>query len=52
MIVWSKLGLSDFLYEMVPAFAASLLAVYIVSLLTNKPSAQVSERFSEFTKSM
>ncbi|MGM7723353.1 sodium/proline symporter PutP [Metabacillus sp. Hm71] len=52
VIVWSKLGLSDFLYEMVPAFAASLLAVYIVSLLTNKPSAQVSERFSEFTKSM
>ncbi|KKI89467.1 proline:sodium symporter PutP [Bacillus sp. SA1-12] len=52
VIVWSKLGLSDFLYEMVPAFSASLLAVYIVSLLTAKPSAHVSERFNEFTKSM
>jgi sodium/proline symporter len=52
VIVWSKLGLSDVLYEIVPGFAASLLAVYIVSLLTSKPSVQVSERFSEFTKSM
>ncbi|MGM0877528.1 MAG: sodium/proline symporter PutP [Bacillota bacterium] len=52
VIVWSKLGLSDVLYEIIPGFAASLLAVYIVSLLTAKPSVQVSERFNEFTKSM
>ncbi|OAS89575.1 sodium:proline symporter [Metabacillus litoralis] len=52
VIVWSKLGLSDVLYEIIPGFAASLLAVYIVSLLTSKPSVQVSEKFSEITKSM
>lgn len=52
VIIWSELGLSDVLYEIIPGFAASLLAVYIVSLLTSKPSAQVSEKFSEFTKSM
>ncbi|MBO1513280.1 sodium/proline symporter PutP [Metabacillus bambusae] len=52
VIIWSKLGLSDVLYEIIPGFAASLLAVYIVSLLTSKPSVQVSEKFSEFTKSM
>lgn len=52
VIVWSKLGLSDVLYEIIPGFAASLLAVYIVSLLTSKPSIQVSERFNEYTKSM
>lgn len=52
VIVWSKLGLSDVLYEMVPGFAASLLAVYIVSLVTAKPSVQVNDDFNEFTKSM
>jgi sodium/proline symporter len=52
VIVWSKLGLSDVLYEIVPGFAASLLTVYIVSLLTSKPSVHESERFNEFTKSM
>ncbi|WXB91429.1 sodium/proline symporter PutP [Metabacillus sp. FJAT-53654] len=52
VIVWSKLGLSDVLYEIIPGFVASLLAVYIVSLLTSKPSVQVSEKFSEITKSM
>jgi sodium/proline symporter len=52
VIVWSKLGLSDVLYEIIPGFAACLIAIYIVSLLTSKPSVQVTERFNEYTKSM
>jgi sodium/proline symporter len=52
VIVWSKLGLSDILYEIIPGFAACFIAIYIVSLLTSKPSVQVTERFNEYTKSM
>lgn len=52
VIVWSKLGLSSFLYEIIPGFAVSLLSVFIVSMITSKPSIQVDERFNEYTKSI
>lgn len=50
VIVWSNAGLSDTLYEMIPGFAASLLAVYIVSLMTSRPSGIVEEHFDELEK--
>lgn len=52
VIVWSNLGLSNLLYEIIPGFVASLLTVYIVSLITSKPSVEVSERFNEYKSSM
>ncbi|OZI12683.1 sodium/proline symporter [Bacillaceae bacterium SAS-127] len=52
VIVWSKVGLSDMLYEMVPGFAASFLSIIIVSLVTAKPSSQVEQQFDEFEKQL
>lgn len=52
VIIWSNLGLSEFMYEIVPGFAASLLAVYLVSIVTSKPSVHEVAKFKEFTKSM
>ncbi|TXC90492.1 sodium/proline symporter PutP [Metabacillus litoralis] len=52
VIIWSNLGLSEIMYEIVPGFAASLLAVYLVSIFTSKPSVHEVAKFDEFTKSM
>lgn len=52
VIIWSNAGLSDFLYEMIPGFAASLLAVYIVSLLTKNPSEVVEGHFEQLEKAV
>lgn len=52
VIVWTRFDvLKDFLYEMVPGFAASLLAIIIVSRLTAKPSREVEAQFDEYEKS-
>ncbi|MBM7603783.1 sodium/proline symporter [Metabacillus crassostreae] len=52
VIIWSNLGLSEIMYEIVPGFAASLLAIYLVSIFTSKPSIHEVAKFDEFTKSM
>ncbi|EEM17996.1 Osmoregulated proline transporter [Bacillus pseudomycoides DSM 12442] len=50
VITWTQFKfLKDFLYEMIPGFTASLLAIVIVSLLT-KPSKEVEKQFEEFEK--
>jgi sodium/proline symporter len=45
VVVWKQLsgGIYD-LYEIVPAFAASLVAIVVVSLLSAPPPAQVVAR--------
>ncbi|KAB7705334.1 sodium/proline symporter PutP [Bacillus aerolatus] len=50
VITWSQAELSDKLYEMVPGFAASLIAIVIVSLLTAKPSKETEEQFESFER--
>lgn len=45
VVIWAAAGLSDFLYEMIPGFAASLLSVYAASILTSKPNQKVAEQF-------
>ncbi|MGM7636692.1 sodium/proline symporter PutP [Bacillus sp. Hm123] len=52
VIAWSQIGLSDMLYEMIPGFAASLLSIIIVSLVTAKPSSQVEQQFDEFEQQL
>ncbi|WP_188069472.1 sodium/proline symporter PutP [Brevibacillus brevis] len=53
VIIWTRFDvLKDFLYEMVPGFAISLLAIVVVSHLTSKPSNEVSAQFDEYQKSM
>jgi sodium/proline symporter len=52
VIIWTRFDvLKDFLYEMVPGFAASLLAIFIFSRLTAKPSPEVEAQFDEYEKS-
>ncbi|CAM3373261.1 sodium/proline symporter PutP [Aeromicrobium ponti] len=51
VIIWSSAGLSGILYEMIPGFAASLIAIIVVSLLTAKPSTEIEKQFDDFEKS-
>lgn len=51
VIIWTQFDvLKNFLYEMVPGFAVSLLAIVIVSLLTQKPSQQLQEQFDRYER--
>jgi len=51
VIIWTQFDvLKNFLYEMVPGFAASLLAIVVVSLLTQKPSQQLQEQFDRYER--
>lgn len=51
IIVWTRFPfLKNHLYEMVPGFAANLLAIYVASLLTAKPSNNVLKQFDESRK--
>ncbi|WP_429842030.1 sodium/proline symporter PutP [Brevibacillus sp. FIR094] len=53
VIIWTRFDvLKAFLYEMVPGFAISLLAIVVVSHLTSKPSNEVTSQFDEYQKSM
>ncbi|MED1946696.1 sodium/proline symporter PutP [Brevibacillus formosus] len=53
VIIWTRFDvLKDFLYEMVPGFAISLLAIVVVSHLTSKPSNEVTAQFDEYQKGM
>ncbi|NRY61883.1 sodium/proline symporter PutP [Clostridium beijerinckii] len=47
VILWIVLGLSSFLYEMIPGFSLSLISVIIVSLLTKKPDSDISNQFNK-----
>lgn len=47
VLIWVNAGLSPKLYEMIPGFFLSLIAVIVVSLLTKKPSPDVQETFDE-----
>ncbi len=55
VIVWkqfiSKLGGIFAMYEMIPAFAVSLVAIVVVSLLDEEPSAEIQAEFDSVIKS-
>ncbi|PQD95290.1 sodium/proline symporter PutP [Pradoshia eiseniae] len=52
VIAWSFFGLSDILYEIIPGFVVSLLAIILVSLLTAKPREDIEGQFDEFKELM
>lgn len=53
VILWTQFDvLKDALYEIVPGFLASLLAIYVVSLLTPKPSDRTEQLFEDYKKSL
>lgn len=50
VIFWTHVPyLKAFLYEMIPGFAFSVLAIVIVSLLTSKPSEEIQTEFLKAT---
>lgn len=51
VILWTQSDvLKDLLYEMIPGFAVSLVAIVVVSLLTQKPSKEIQEQFDSYQK--
>ncbi|ASK60998.1 sodium/proline symporter [Virgibacillus phasianinus] len=53
VIVWLSIpGLSDWLYEIIPGFILSLLAVIVVSNMTKNPEKQVQEQFEQMEQKM
>lgn len=48
VLIWVNVpALKEFMYEMIPGFFLSLLAVYAVSLITSRPSKKVQNTFNE-----
>jgi solute:Na+ symporter, SSS family len=48
VLIWANIDiLADFMYEMIPGFFLSLLAVVVVSLLTKKPDDAIHHKFDE-----
>jgi SSS family solute:Na+ symporter len=48
VLIWVNVpALKEFMYEMIPGFFLSLLAVYAVSLITSRPSKNVQNTFTE-----
>ncbi|MBW9149169.1 sodium/proline symporter PutP [Clostridium sp. CM028] len=47
VIVWIVSGLSTYMYEMVPGFILSLIAVIIVSVITEKPEESINKEFKK-----
>lgn len=51
VLIWANTKvLADFIYEMIPGFFLSLLAVIVVSLLTKKPDEEIHQKFDEMEK--
>lgn len=50
VIIWITLGLSTYMYEMVPGFILSFISVIVVSLLTEKPDESIHKDFKDMEK--
>ncbi|WP_147536052.1 sodium/proline symporter PutP [Bacillus marasmi] len=49
VIIWKNIGLGEVLYEIVPGFILSSIAIIIVSLLTYKPNGEIDKDFAATT---
>lgn len=52
VIIWIVLGLSSYIYEMVPGFTLSLISIIVVSLLTEKPDESINKDFINMEKTL
>src|SRR5699024_2885671 len=53
VITWLLIpGLSDFLYELIPGFALSLIAVIVVSMWTSNPKKPVQNQFEKMEEKL
>lgn len=48
VIIWTQFPSLKEVYEMIPGFAASLIAIVVVSLLTPQPEAGVQSQFEKY----
>ena len=49
-LVISKLGGAFAIYELLPAFIVAAVAIYVVSLVTPKPGAEIEAVFDEMSR--
>jgi sodium/proline symporter len=47
VIIWSKVGLGDTLYEIVPGFIINLIVSFVVSMMTYKKNDDIEKEFDE-----
>jgi SSS family solute:Na+ symporter len=53
VLIWVNVpALKETVYEMIPGFFLSLIAVYIVSLITSRPSKRVQNVFTEMEETL
>lgn len=52
VIIWILTGLTDVIYEMIPGFFLSMLAVIVVSKLTTNDDPKVEEQYEEMEKQL
>ena len=52
VIVWANSPYASVMYEMVPGFIASLIAIVVVSLLTAAPEKKIAEQFDAFQRTI
>ena len=45
VVIWSNVGLSDVMYEIVPGFIINLIISVVVSLVTYKPNPEIENEF-------
>ncbi|GAE46227.1 sodium/proline symporter [Mesobacillus boroniphilus JCM 21738] len=45
VVIWSNLGLSDVMYEIVPGFIINLVISVVVSLVTYRPNPEIEKEF-------
>ncbi|MEH7883641.1 sodium/proline symporter PutP [Bacillus sp. JJ1609] len=52
VILWSKLGLSDVMYEIVPGFIINLIVSVVISLVTYRPNPEIEQEFNLSVKNL
>ncbi|MCM3666570.1 sodium/proline symporter PutP [Mesobacillus subterraneus] len=52
VVIWSNVGLSDVMYEIVPGFIINLIVSVVVSLLTYKPNPEIEKEFDLSVKNL
>jgi solute:Na+ symporter, SSS family len=52
VLIWVNIGLSDFLYEMIPGFIFSFIAVIVVSFITSEPEKEITETFEQMEEKL
>ena len=45
VVIWSNVGLSDVMYEIVPGFIINLIISVVISLVTYKPNPEIEKEF-------